>query len=110
MNDENDRLKDDDWGMTMPHLRLEKNRNADDLPDDFAPPRHSANQPPTDDWGMTQQNFNLPNNQSSFSDFDKTTPNINIPKDAWHDSNPPASQSSPDEWSATRQNFDHPRG
>lgn len=105
MNDEKDKPKDNDWGMTMPHMRLPKDKNADDFSDDFAPNINSSNQPPADEWGMTQQNFNLPNNQSS--DFDKTTPNINIPNDVWQDekSSPNPYQSSPDEWGATAPNI-----
>ncbi|MCY7347309.1 MAG: formylglycine-generating enzyme family protein, partial [Pyrinomonadaceae bacterium] len=109
MNDENDKPNNNDWGMTMPHMRLEKDKNADDFSDEFAPPKHSAHQPPGDEWGMTQQNFSLPADQSSSSDFDKTTPNINIPKDAWQsESSPSSPTSSPDEWGMTQQNFSVP--
>ena len=108
MNDENDRPKDDDWGMTMPHKRLDKELNADDFSDQFAPnPYSSGNQPPSDEWGMTQQNFNLPQNQPS-SDFDKTAQNVNIPSDVWQDETPPAPKSSGDDWGMTQQNFNVP--
>ena len=108
MNDENDKSKNDDWGMTMPHMRLEKDKNADDFSDDFAPNPYAAeNQPKADDWGMTQQTFNLPNNQPS--DFDKTTPNINIPKDVWEDKSPPSShQPASSDWGATAPNINIP--
>jgi formylglycine-generating enzyme required for sulfatase activity len=105
-----DKPKDDDWGMTMPHMRLEKDKNADDFADDFAPNPYSANQSSADEWGVTQQNFNLPPNQAS-SDFDKTTPNINIPKDAWRDENPYSPpQSSGDDWGMTTPNINIPGG
>ena len=108
MNDENDKPNDNDWGMTMPHMRLEKDKNADDFSDDFAPNPYSAgNQTPADEWGMTQQNFNQPNNQPS--DFDKTTPNINIPKDVWQDEKIPSSHQPPsDDWGATAPNINIP--
>ena len=108
MNDENDKPKDNDWGMTMPHMRLEKDKNADDFSDDFAPNPYSAGkQTPADEWGMTQQNFNLPNKQPS--DFDKTTPNINIPKDVWQDEKIPSSHQPPsDDWGATAPNINIP--
>lgn len=102
-----DKPKDDDWGMTMPHMRLEKDKNADDFTDDFAPNPYSAKNPSSaDDWGITQQNFNQPHNQPPVSDFDKTTPNINIPKDVWQDENPGAPrQASSDDWGMTTPNI-----
>lgn len=105
MNDENDKSKNDDWGMTMPHLRLEKDKNAADFSDEFAPnPYSPGNQPRADDWGMTQQNFRSPNNQPS--DFDKTAPNINIPKDVWQDERFPSShQPASSERGATAPNI-----
>lgn len=104
-----DKPKDDDWGMTMPHMRLEKDKTADDFSDDFTPNPYSSNKPPAEEWGMTQQNFNLPNNQSSASDYDKTTPNINIPQDVWQDETPSApSQSSDDGWGMTTPNINIP--
>lgn len=113
MNDENDKPNNNDWGMTMPHLRLEKEKNADDYTDEFAPPKYAANQSSDDEWGMTQQNFNAPANQypsSDASDFDKTTPNINIPKDVWQSENSPPtpSASAADEWGMTQQNISFP--
>jgi formylglycine-generating enzyme required for sulfatase activity len=100
--------KDDDWGMTMPHMRLEKDKNADDFSDDFAPnPYSTGNQPKADDWGMTRQNFNHPNEQPS--DFDKTTPNINIPKDVWQDEKfPTPHQPATSDWGATAPNINIP--
>lgn len=105
-----DKPKDDDWGMTMPHMRLEKDESADGFSDGFAPNARSANQSPADEWGMTQQNFNLPQNHSSPADFDRTTPNINIPRDAWQDSPQSSSSppSSPDDWGMTPPNFGGP--
>ena len=106
-----DKPKDDDWGMTMPHMRFEKEKNADDFSDDFAPnPYSTGNQPPADDWGVTQQNFNLKDNQPSSSDFDKTTPNINIPRDVWHDESLPSShRPASDDWGSTAPNINIPR-
>lgn len=102
--------KDDDWGMTMPHMRLEKDKNDDDFSDKFAPNPYTSNQPSADDWGMTQQNFNLPNNESSSADFDKTTPNINIPNDVWQDETPANPyQSGGDDWGATAPNINVPQ-
>lgn len=104
-----DKPKDDDWGMTMPHIRLEKDKNADDFSDDFAPNPYSSNQPADDDWGKTQQNFNLPNNQSSSPDYDKTTPNLQIPKDVRQDETPSAASKSPnDDWGMTTPNVNIP--
>ena len=105
-----DKPKDDDWGMTMPHMRLDKDVNADDFSDDFAPNPYSSNQPPADDWEKTLQNFNLPNNQSPSSDYDKTAPNINIPKDVWQDETPRVSRQSPtDDWGMTTPDINIPR-
>lgn len=104
-----DKPKDDDWGMTMPHMRFEKDKTGDDFSDDFAPNQYSSNQPPADEWGMTQQNFNLPGNQSSPSDFDKTTPNINIPRDVWQEETPLAPNTPlNDEWGMTTPNISIP--
>lgn len=104
MNDENDKPKSGDWGMTMPHLRFDKDKNAADFSDEFKPNPYSANQPQADDWGMTRQNFNQPS-----SDFDKTTPNINIPKNVRQNENPPSyDQSSPDGWEMMSPNADIP--
>jgi hypothetical protein len=105
MNDENDKPKSDDWGMTMPHLRLETNKNADDVSDDFVSNSSSANQSPKTDWQVTPQDLNPQNSQPSSSDFDKTSPNINTPSDVWQDkplSNP--HQSSRDDWGMTVPN------
>ena len=105
MNDGKNKPKDDDWGMTMPHMRWEE-KKAEDFEDDFAPkqtpapslppddwgmtePNIKVSPPPqksspADDWGMTEPNLNLPKSQPS--DFDKTAPNFNLPP-----SQPPAS-------------------
>ncbi len=104
-----DKPKDDDWGMTMPHMRVEKDKNADDFSDEFAPnPYSSGSQPTNDEWGMTQQNINVPNNKAA-SDYDRTTPNINIPKDVWQEETPSSSnQSSADGWGMTAPNINIP--
>ncbi len=105
-----DKPKDDDWGMTMPHMRLEKDETGDDFSDNFPANPRSANQPPADEWGMTQQNFNVPNNQTSPADYDKTAPNINLPKDVWQDETPSTpSQSSDDGWEMTTPNINIPQ-
>ena len=87
MSVENDKLKKVDWGMTMPHLRLGKKKGPDNFPDDFAPPK-SAKQSRIDDWEMISPNLDKPNSQPFSSDFDKITPNINIPKDVRQDQTP----------------------
>lgn len=107
-----DKPKDDDWGMTMPHLRFEKDQAADDFSNEFAPPKSYSPPMSADEWGATQPNFNLPRDQSPASDFDKTTPNIDLPKDIWHDAPPslsPRQQSSGDDWGMTQPNFSVPR-
>ncbi len=84
MSDENDKPKKDDWGMTMPHLRLGKEKGANNFSDDFAPPK-SAKQSQMDDWEMIPPDLDKPNSQPFSSDFGKITPNINIPKDVRQD-------------------------
>lgn len=89
MSDEKNKPKDDDWGMTMPHMRYQEKQKADkfagDFSDDFLLDLDRPKNPPTaDEWGMTTPNVNLPNDYPSSanaSDFDKTTPNFNIQND-----------------------------
>ncbi len=121
MNDENDK-NDDGWGMTMPHLRLDKDKKAADFSDDYAPNPYAARSSSDDEWGATQPNFNLPKNEFVPTDFDKTAPNINIPKDLWHEDNPlslPSSSSPPpqlstpppssgDDWGMSQPNINVP--
>ncbi len=106
MND-NDKPKDDDWGMTMPHMRLKQEKNEDDFSDDFTPQQNApVNQSSADDWSMTTPNINLGQNQQ-YSDFDKTIPNetpqenwqMNAPKPETSDNQPP------DDWSMTTPNI-----
>lgn len=107
-----DNPKDDDWGMTMPNVRLDDEKKKD------APP----GLPPEDDWAMTTQNVNIPPqavpppNQASNqppADFDKTTPNINIsqqfsasnqPSDDWEMSSKPK-QTPRDDWQMPSPTF-----
>lgn len=106
MNDGKNKPKDDDWGMTMPHMRWEEKKSddyADELaqkqsappsapPDDWSMTEPNIQVPPppqqksssADDWGMTEPNLNLPKQQPP--DFDKTVPNLNLPQNQ-----PPAS-------------------
>ena len=89
MNDENDKpKKDNDWGMTIPNLRSDKEKGEDDFSDDFAAPPKSAKQSPMDDWEMIPPNLDEPNSQTVSSDFDKTTSDTNIPKDVGQDETP----------------------
>jgi len=114
MNDENDKPKnlsnEDDWSMTMPHKRLDKEIEAEKY-DDYAPKYDSSNQqPPADDWGMTTPNINIPSQSQppASSDFDKTTPNINIPQNTWEEEKPkaaPQSNQPADDWSMTTPNI-----
>lgn len=61
MNGANDSSKNDDWSMTMPHLRLGKETKESDFSDDFAPSGNPKPiEPPADDWGMSVPNVNLP--------------------------------------------------
>lgn len=99
-----DKPKDDDWGMTMPHMRIDKDKNADDFSDEFAANPY-AGKKPADDWGMTEQNFSVPNNQQPSSDFDRTAPNINVPRDVWNDAPASNQPSSNDDWGMTAPNI-----
>ena len=117
MNDEDDnpknKPKNDDWGMTMPHLRYEEIKNAEGFSDDFAPNvNRTPNKSDDDGWGMTTPNLNVPANYSSASDasdFDKTAPNINIPKDVWEDRTlPPPNPLPAADWGATAPNINIP--
>lgn len=104
MNDGKNKPKDDDWGMTMPHLRWEE-KKSEDSEDDFAPEQSKTPSLPPDEWSMTEPNIQIPPPQKSSSeddwgitqpnfslpkeppsDFDKTAPNFNLPQ-----SQPPAS-------------------
>ncbi len=89
MSDENDKPKKDDWGMTPPHLRLGKEKGADNFSKDFAPPPKSSKQSQMDDWEMIPPDLDKPNSQPFSSDFGKITPNINIPKDVRQNETPP---------------------
>ena len=88
MSDENDRSKKDDREITVPHLRLGKEKNANNFSDDSAPPLKSAKQWQMDDWEMVPPDLNKPNSQQFSSDFDKITPNTNTPKDVRQDKTP----------------------
>ncbi|CAN5788412.1 hypothetical protein BH24ACI1_BH24ACI1_13940 [soil metagenome] len=85
MSVENDKPKKVDWRMTMSHLRLGKEKNADNFSDDFALPPKSSKQSQVDDWEMISSDLNKPNSQPFSWDSDKITPNINIPKDVRQD-------------------------
>lgn len=111
MNDENDKPKTDDgWGMTMPHLRYEKEKNADDFSDEFAP--HANRAPvvqPDDDWAMTTPNINLANQQTGAStDFDKTALNVDIPADVRQYQTPPHAPTAADDWEVSVPNVKLP--
>ena len=107
--------KDDDWGMTMPNVRLEDQLKKDGAPQ-AKKPEATPSLPP-DDWGLSAPNVNIPNNaippanQASnqpISDFDKTTPNINIPqnfKEQPKPSVPPAD----DDWGLSAPNINVPK-
>ena len=110
MNDENDKPKDDGWGMTMPHLRYEEKKKADGFADESLPKaKQNPVQSSDDEWGMTTPNINLSDNRSTPSDFDKTTPNINIEQDAWDDESPSAHQPPSAVWDATAPNISIPQ-
>jgi formylglycine-generating enzyme required for sulfatase activity len=108
MNDENDKPKDDGWGMTMPHLRYEEKKKTDEFADECIPKSKQTSPPPDNEWGMTTPNINLSNDRSSSSAFDKTTPNINIQQDIWDDESPSAHQP-PAVWDATAPNVHVPQ-
>lgn len=111
--------KNDDWGMTMPNVRLDEEKKEKEAAGNFAPKVDSApSQPPADDWGMTQANVKIPQNptppqnQASsqpFSDFDKTTPNINAGQQ-FSDTPKQAPPSAPqDDWGMTQANVNLPK-
>ena len=106
MND-NDKPKDDDWGMTMPHMRLKQEKNEDDFSDDYAPQQNApVNQSPENDWSMTTPNINLGQNPQH-SDFDKTISNA-APREDWQMNAPKPETSDnqpPDDWSMTTPNI-----
>ncbi|MDQ2747206.1 MAG: formylglycine-generating enzyme family protein [Acidobacteriota bacterium] len=113
MNDENDKPKNDDWGMTMPHLRYEEQKNADGLPDEFASEVNQTSRPTAnDEWGMTTPNLNIPDDYaptSDAADFDKTAPNLNVPNNFWEDKSPPPLEPLPaDDWEMTAPNANLP--
>ncbi len=60
MNDEKDKPKSGDWGMTMPQLRFDKDKNAADFSDEFKPNPYSVNQPQADDWEITAPKIGAP--------------------------------------------------
>jgi len=106
MNNENGKSKKVDLGMTVPHQRPGKEKDADNFSDDFAPPK-SAKQSRMDDLEMIPPpNINKPNSQPVSLNFDKTTANINILKDVRQDEMPPASNQPPtDDWGRTIHNI-----
>ena len=117
-----DNPKDDDWGMTMPNLRLDDEKKKDDAVPNFQPKADNVPGLPPDDWGMTTPNVNLPpgagvppSNQSASqppTDFDKTAPNINIPQafseQPKQSSAPPPAQPGED-WGMTQANVNVPK-
>ncbi|MBS1794045.1 MAG: SUMF1/EgtB/PvdO family nonheme iron enzyme [Acidobacteria bacterium] len=109
-----DNPKDDDWGMTMPNLRLDDDRKKDVSPG-FQPKAEAVpSPPPEDDWGMTTPNVKVPPGAAPpaasepFSDFDKTAPNINLPSPA--SETPKAAAPPPvDDWGMTTPNVEIPK-
>ena len=110
MNDEN-KPKDDDWGMTMPHLPLKKDKDEDDFSDDFAPQQDApTSQTSADDWTMTTPNVNLGQNLPP-DDYGQTAPNVNISQEDWAMESPKPKNvpnqtpnQTPDDWSMTTPN------
>jgi formylglycine-generating enzyme required for sulfatase activity len=114
-----DNPKDDDWGMTIPNLRLDDEKKKDVSAPNFQPKTNApANLPPVDDWGITAPNVQLPQNavppvnQASnlpFSDFDKTSPNIDVPPQYTEKpkSSPPLAPV--DDWGMTEANINLPK-
>jgi hypothetical protein len=46
-----DNPKDDDWGMTMPNVRLDDDKKAKEAVENFAPKTDAVPAPPpADDW------------------------------------------------------------
>ncbi len=110
-----DNPKDDDWGMTMPNVRLEDELKKSASPQPKKPETPSL---PPDDWGVSAPNVNIPNNlvppanqaSNQPSDFDKTTPNINIPeqyKEQPKQSAPPVPPA--DDWGLSQPNINVPK-
>lgn len=108
MSGENDKPKRDDWGMTLPHLRPGKEKGADNFSNNFAPPK-SAKQSQMDDSVMISPDLNKPNSQPLSSDFDKITPNINIPKHVRQDETPLTSKGKPADWEVTIPPVNNPK-
>jgi formylglycine-generating enzyme required for sulfatase activity len=110
-----DNPKDDDWGMTMPNVRLDDDKKAKEAVENFAPKTDAVPAPPpADDWGMTTPNVQVPPNAvpppnqmpgQPVSDFDKTAPNINIPQ---HFSEEPKTPPA-DDWGMTQANVQTPK-
>lgn len=111
--------KNDDWGMTIPNVRLDEEKKQREAAENFAPKVDAPpSVPPVDDWGMTQANVKLPQNiappqnqapSQPYSDFDKTAPNIDLPpqyseKPVQSSPNPPA-----DDWGITQTNIGLPK-
>ena len=110
MNDENDKPKDDGWGMTMPHLRYEEKKKSDGFADGFSPKaQQNPVQSSDDEWGMTTPNINLSDDRQMPPDFDKTAPNFNLQQDVWDDESPSAHQPPADVWGATTPNINIPQ-
>src|SRR5688572_297542 len=110
-----DNPKDDDWGMTMPNVRLEDELKKDASPQAKKPATPSL---PPDDWGISSPNVNIPNNaippsnqaSNQPSDFDQTTPNINLAqqyKEQPKQSAPPAPPA--DDWGISSPNVKIPK-
>lgn len=105
--------KNDDWGMTMPHQRLD-DKAKEALKESFAPKSEDVpNPPPADDWGMTAVNIPkdaIPQQDQPQTpppmDFDKTTPNVNLPQNL---SQQPPSNSGADDWGMTQTNVELPK-
>ncbi|MCY7377537.1 MAG: SUMF1/EgtB/PvdO family nonheme iron enzyme [Pyrinomonadaceae bacterium] len=112
MNDENDKPKDDGWGMTMPHLRQEKEKNADGFSDDFAPNvSRTPNDSAGDEWEMTAPNLEVPNDyppSSASSAYDKTAPSLDIPPNDWQDKKSPLASPPADDWAMNAPNVSVP--
>lgn len=110
MSNDKNNPNDDDWGMTMPHLRYQEKKKAEEFSDDFLLELDAPqNSPVNDDWGMTTPNLNVPNQYSSSSGdsaFDKTTPNLNIPRDSYE--NTPQNLPSDDDWGMSSPGFNAP--
>jgi len=103
-----DNPKDDDWGMTVPNVRLDDELKKD-APPASQPGSGQAPGLPPNDWDMTAPNINIPSNamppaQASnppYDDYDKTAPNINIPPQY---SDAPKASPPADDWGVTEAN------